>query len=85
MHATDLVCSFEIKQQHFRVLLRANSQTGFTGCHNTIPLVRLLTVNLNRAARHLNPRVTQRVHRVFNFLTRREYRSKQTHVLMDQH
>ena len=68
MHATDLGCSCEIKQQHFRVLLRTNSQARFTNHNQTVTVIGFFAVDLNRAARHLNPRITRLVHRVLNFL-----------------
>ena len=82
MHATDLVCSCEIEQQHFRIILRANTKTRFTDGNNTVALIRLFTVDLNRTARHLDPRVTLRVDRRLDFRAGRHHRRKQTDVLM---
>jgi len=77
--------SLKIKQQNLCGFFGAYRQRRLGNDHDTIALLGLLAINRDRSARNLNPAIPVRIHRALNFLTAIEYRSKQTHILIQSH
>src|SRR6185369_8687959 len=80
-----ILYSLKIEQEDLTRLLRFNSQIRFSGYHHPITLQSTLTIDRDRSARHLEPRMPKRIHLTHHFLIRIKYRSKQTHILMHSH